>query len=79
MSRWLFSPHAVGRMAEMDVSVEEILWALRDPECNYPGRPSSDGSPTRLAVAGRVAVIYSARDHVVITVLWHGRDSRSAA
>lgn len=77
MSRWLFSPHAVGRTTEMALPVAEVLAALNNPECSYPGRPSPAGD-TRVAVAGRVAVVYAPDGNVVITVLWAGRESRAA-
>jgi hypothetical protein len=79
MSRWLFSPHAVTRTMEMELSVGEVLEALHRPECSYPGRRSSAGGATRVAVGGRVAVVYAADDNVVITVLWAGKESRTAA
>lgn len=78
MSRWLFFPHAVIRATEMALPVAEVLEALNHPECSSPGKPSPGGA-TRVAVAGRLAVVYATRDNVVITVLWAGRESRTAA
>jgi hypothetical protein len=66
-------------MLEMELLVEEVISALREPKCSYPGRPCKDGGPTRVMVAGRVAVVVATNNGVVITVLWAGRESRTAA
>lgn len=83
MARYLFSPHAVVRMNEMGLTVREVIFALEHAECDYPGRPGSDGTSRRVSTGGRLAVVYSRGQSpyplVIVTVLWNGRISRSAA
>ena len=72
------SYHAAIRMREMGLDSGEVTRAVACPEVEYPGKPSSDGRPTRIAVRGRLAVVRSL-DGGVVTVLWHRADARRAA
>lgn len=70
--------HAVNRMRQMGLRWGEVATAIAEPELEYPGKPSRDGRPTRIAVRGHLAVVRSL-DGVIVTVLWHRADARFAA
>jgi hypothetical protein len=72
------SYHATVRMRQMGLGPAEVTRAVAGPDVEYPGKSSSDGRPTRIAVRGRLAVVRSL-DGVVVTVLWHRADARHAA
>lgn len=72
--RWFVSVHALKRMKQMKVDRVELVTCLNSPEYDYPGHPV----PRRVAVRGRLAVVYEPPDKVV-TVLWAGRETRTTA
>jgi hypothetical protein len=77
--RWFLTLHALRRMRQMSVPREEVIATVDDAESTYPVGSGLWGNPRRTAVSGRLAVIYSPVDRVVVTVLWAGRESRDAA
>lgn len=74
---WQYTAHALSRMTEMDVTRDEVFETLARPELDYPGSRRYPAG-RRVAVRGRLAVVYSETDGCVITVLWHRHDSRVA-
>ena len=73
------SNHARERVQEMRLDTAEALTVVERPEGEYPGRPSSDGRPTLIAVARQLAVVVAADRSAIVTVLWRGHEGRDAA
>lgn len=69
--------HALQRCREMIVTRGEVVEVLRQFEVRYPS-PQSYGPGRTVTVGGRLAVVHTA-DLEVITVLWKGRQGRTAA
>lgn len=70
--------HAAQRIRQMNLDYHEVIRTVLNPDMKYPGRPSHSGLPTQIRVRGRLAVVCSL-DNVVVTILWHRADTRSAA
>lgn len=69
--RWKFCPHALERMRQRGFEREEVLAAVVHPEIDYPGGDSQPPN-RRIAIAGRVAVVYvPPPEKRIITVLFH--------
>lgn len=69
--RWFLSTHALGRMAEMGVSREQVEQTLRHPEFDVPDLKHGQGDRRR--AYGSLLVVPYAGD-VVISVLWRSDD-----
>lgn len=69
--------HALERCQQMTLTRSDVVGVLRTPEVTYPS-PASYGIGRMTSVGGRLAVIHTANLEV-ITVLWHGRESRDRA
>ena len=60
----------------MGVEENEVVATVQYPEVTYPS-PSKYGPGRAVSVAGRLAVVHSVGDDVVvITVLWRGESGR---
>lgn len=76
---WVITHHAAERMHEMQVVSHEVRHALAQSELDYCTYPGGGGDPRRIAVAGRLAVVYSPARGTVVTVTWHLQESRFPA
>jgi hypothetical protein len=66
-----FTVHALKRMIEMSVTLEEVRDAVERPEVDYS--TPSYGATSRNAKKGRITVAYDG--NIVITVLWNTQDN----
>lgn len=71
-SSLVIGPHARERMEQMNVVEEELRCALDPPDLSY----RASEPDRRVYVGGRLAVIVDERDNRVVTVFWHGTESR---
>lgn len=78
-SGWWICGHACLRMREMRLEVNEVDDALADPSITYPSYSGASGQRREVHVCGRLAVVVAPEDRMVVTVLWHGLEGRSAA
>jgi hypothetical protein len=69
----VFSPHATQRRIEMALTSEDVLNVVREPTMVYP-------SGRRMCyVREPLVVIVDTRGrnrHTIVTLLWHGKESR---
>lgn len=70
---WQWTSHAHHRCEEMGVEPARVEAVLNGPELDYPSHAHPG---RRLACGNCLAVVYSAEDGAIITVLWHGRSGR---
>jgi hypothetical protein len=75
--QWFITYHAIQRMREMEVPRSEVIDCLnpRLREMDYRSHPIY-GEGFRVAVRGRLAVVYHVGRREVKTVLWRGKESR---
>lgn len=74
-ARAFLCAHARARCIEMGVDRAEVVETMLHPQATYPSADAY-GPNRRVAVGGRLAVVYTEDDYTVITVLWTGRTSR---
>lgn len=73
--RWKITEHARGRMEEMALTRREVLEPLIDPVLDYPGSARYQEG-RRVAVQGRLAVVYEPETRTIVTVLWNAEVAR---
>ncbi len=64
-----FTPHAQERMAEFNVSYDEVVQIINHPEVAYMSKRSVYDRYTLVSQAGKWAVITTTNKTVVITIL----------
>jgi hypothetical protein len=70
----VFSPHAHQRRIEMALTSQDVLAVVDEPTLVYPasgGRVCYVRDPLVVVVDTR-----GRKRHTIVTVLWHGRESR---
>lgn len=72
--RWFISLHALGRMAEMEVTRAEVIAVVEDPEVTYNSDPRRHPDGSRVARRGKLLVAYWPERREIITVLWADDD-----
>ena len=70
----LLTYHAQHRCSQMGLTIDDVASVLRSPQLTYPSPPEY-GPGRMISVADSLAVVHRGPD--VITVLWHGRTSRT--
>jgi len=71
----IFVPHALERMHKREVSREQVIEAIRNPDSVYPGKEGVNRKMILKDFGGRVVkVVYAERPEgiLVITATWKG-------
>lgn len=74
--RFVLSPHAHQRVAEMGLDGAAVVATIENAQTDYPGQPGRVGETRRVATLDDLAVVYTPVAGLIITVLWNGKDHR---